>query len=125
MVRYIHCEDIVVEPVILTLGDTIQVDATQVSAYDSVRVLQMIQQAKTTGSVSESAAGAVILDIIRAQNPGVTDDYVTQQCTHLQLEGFVIGLSREILRTQVSLSKGDIPLEILRVLSPPPAQTET
>ena len=125
MVRYIHCEDIVVEPVILTLGDTIQVDATQVSAYDSVRVLQMIQQTKTTGSISDSAAGAVVLDIIRAQNPDISDADITKQCTQLQLEGFVIGLSREILRTHASMSRGDIPLEILRVLSPPPAQTET
>ena len=124
MVRYIHCEDIVVEPVILTLGN-IQVDATKVSAYDSVRVLQMIQQAKTAGSVSDSAAGAVILDIIRAQNPGVSDDDITRQCTQLQLEGFVIGLSREILRTHAAMSRGDIPLEILRVLSPTPAPKET
>lgn len=124
MVRYIHCEDIVVEPVILTLGN-IQVDATKVSAYDSVRVLQMIQLAKTAGSVSESAAGAVIIDIIRAQNPGITDEDITKQCTHLQLEGFVIGLSREILRTKAAMSRGDIPLEILRVLSPAPAKRET
>ncbi len=124
MVRYIHCEDIVVEPVILTLGDTIQVDATQVSAYDSVRVLQMIQQA-SAGALSDSAAGAVVLDIIRAQNPDISDADITKQCTQLQLEGFVIGLSREILRTHASMSHGDIPLEILRVLSSPPAQTET
>ena len=106
-IKFIHCEEIAVDPLLITLGD-IEVDIARISAYNSIRVIDMLQRI-SDGTAKEHDAVALITDIVKEQHPEVTEDTILKSGNHAQFSAFVSEIVKNTIRTYAPLQKGPRP----------------
>ena len=106
-VKFIHCEEIAVDPLLITLGD-IEVDIAKISAYSSIRVIDMLQRI-SEGTAKERDAVSLIADIVREQHPEITEDTILKSGNHAQFSTFVQEIVKHTIRTYAPLQRGQRP----------------
>lgn len=97
MKRIIHCEEVIPDPIIVTLAD-IEVDCTRISAYNSIRMLKLTNEIEK-GNPDEKEAWDIIYDIIKEQGQNITEEYILRAGTSQQLGKFISTITSYILRT--------------------------
>lgn len=107
--KIIHCEEVAVDPVIVTLGD-IQVDVARISAYNSIRMLRLIQEVREESKDLTAEATEIVLDIIKEQNHDYTEEALLKAGNQAQLNVFVQTVVGYTLKTYAPLTRRDNPL---------------
>jgi len=99
----IHCEEIAVDPVIVTLGK-VQVDVAKISAYNTIRMLRMIEEVKT-GDANPEEATQLILDIVQEQGKDITTDDILKEGNQHQVAAFITTVTSYVLKTYKPLQE--------------------
>lgn len=115
MTKIIRCEEVTTPPILITLGDDIQVDIARVSAYNSIRLLEIITS--VSGDPEHDAeivasATAIVMDILREQNIDMTDEQLLRAGNQAQLNAFVSTLVAQTLKTYQPLERSDNPFVV-------------
>lgn len=117
--KFIHCEEIAVDPIIITLGDKVQVDVSKISAYNTARTIQIIQKTRE-GTANPQDATNLVLDIIREQGGEATEDDLMKAGNQVQLNAFVTAIVKYTLDVYAPLKQKDA-----APFRPPAGQPET
>lgn len=113
--QIIRCDEVIVQPVIIQLGD-ISVDISRVSAYNSIRTLELIQTVRNKTADPQEAT-SIILDIIREQGQDISQEELLRAGNQAQLNRFTSELVKYVLRTYAPLEAHGYPFAV-------PAQPE-
>lgn len=106
----IHCEEIAVDPILITLG-SVTVDVAKISAYNSIRMLQLIKEVEAKEAKPAEAA-ELVLDIIREQGQDITQDELLQAGNQMQLNKFVQTVVKYTLKTYAPLQRAYGPFPV-------------
>lgn len=94
--KIIRCEEIVPDPILITLN-SIEVDMTKVSAYNSIRMLKLIAEVDN-GAPDPVQAWDIIIDIVQEQNPDISEEDIIKAGTEPQLGAFISAITVHSLR---------------------------
>lgn len=97
MTKIIHCEEIAPDPVTITLGN-IRIDATRISAYNTIRMLKLTQDIEKKELV-RADAWEIICDICKEQHQCTSDDELLKAGTLAQIWQFISAITTCILQT--------------------------
>lgn len=97
-IKVIHCEEIAVDPILITLGDNVQIDVANVSAYNSIRVLELIQRS-IDGTATDEDATNLVHDIVSEQHPEIDVETLLKSGNQTQLTAFINAVIINTIRT--------------------------
>ncbi|HJJ47621.1 MAG TPA: hypothetical protein O0X39_01320 [Methanocorpusculum sp.] len=97
----IHCEEIAVDSVIVTLGP-VQVDISRISAYNTIRFFKMIEDITRCEAKPEEAS-KLILDIAAEQGGTITEEDILKAGNQKQVEEFVQTIAQYVIKTYAPL----------------------
>ena len=107
--KIIHCEEVVTDPIIVTLNN-IQVDVARISAYNTIRMLKLIADIGQK-QADPTAAYQLILDIVQEQGGNITEDDILKSGTQTQLKLFVQTIAEHVVKTYAPIKKVVDPFE--------------
>lgn len=98
MKKIIRCDEVIPDPVIVTLG-SIEVDAARISAYNTIRMLKLTADIEEGHTPDPTEAWDIICDIAREQGQNLTEEEILKAGTQHQVRKFVTTITAYILRT--------------------------
>ena len=92
----IHCEEVAVDPIIVTLGD-ISINIAKISAYNTIRFYRIINEAEA-GTADADDVARLILDIAAEQGLDLTEEDILKAGNQKQLAVFIQTVTLAVLK---------------------------
>lgn len=99
--KIIRCDEIDVKPIIITLGETAKIDITKVSAYNSIRMLNLIMSINSVNVSTDVLVEAtdIVMDILHEQNIDLDEETLLRTYNQAQITAFISTVIGYTLKT--------------------------